>query len=257
MSRLLPWLFLGLVLSVRADPLELEIVSLQHRLARDLLPIILPMMAPGGTATGTSNQLVLRSTQENLAELRKIIQTLDTRLQQLRISVTLNASAVAADTPDETIRTHTHGDRVGSHFVISMEGQRAFLVTGQEIPQPQFPMRGNATPRVGDPQNVGRNQSVGGIEYHETTSGIYVTPHLQGEQVTIDIAPRYAQSQEGGNGIIDTNRAETTVTGRLGRWIPVGGSQVSYGEQGSEMLARTGQQGDNSVALWVKVDVQP
>lgn len=277
---------LSLVLMVaaaaaNADPMVLEVIELQHRLVRDVLPIIQPMLTEGGTATGTSSRLIVRSTRENLAEIREILSAIDTRIRQLRMTVTQDLSAVAqADTevlsghvhsgdfatgvPDQrpidgasvgvdthrgsvtnrTQRTRAQEDSANTHFVVGMDGEPAFIETGQLIPQPYEP-------------GYGYGGTVTGREYHSVSSGVYVTPRVQGDRVTLSIAPFLERADPYGSGAVDVNRAETTVTGRLGEWISLGGASITSGGNDAELLARTRRQGDNSYSLWIKVEEQP
>lgn len=267
-----------------AERMVLEVIPLEHRLVRDVLPVIQPVLAPGATATGTSNQLILRTTPENLAELREVLAALDTRIRQLRISVTQDAAVVAqaredalsghlhtgdfaAGVPDRgpagsaalgvetprgevtyrTTRTDSRQDTGNLHFVLAMEGQPAFIATGQQVPLPY--VQSTLTPL-----GVG---VAGGIEYRDVSSGFYVTPRVQGERVILDVSPRLEHADPHGSGAIDTRSAETTVSGRLGEWIALAGANLTTGAADAELLARTRRQGDNSYSVWVRVDEQP
>jgi hypothetical protein len=95
-----------------------------------------------------------------------------------------------------------------------------------------------------------------GIDYQGVSSGVYVTPRLQGDRVTLDIEPRLERPDPYGSGAIETHAAATTVSGRLGEWIALGGAHTVSGGSDSELLARTRRQGDNSYSVWVKVEEQ-
>lgn len=246
----------GFAAAAGAERMVLEVIPLQHRLVRDVLPIIQPVLAPGATATGTSNQLILRTTPENLAELREVLAALDTRIRQLRISVTQDAAVVAqaredalsghlhagdfaagvpdpgpqggaalgAETPQGTVtyrttRTDTQEDSGNLHFVLAMEGQPAFIATGQQVPLPY--LQSTLTP-------LGTGV-VSGIEYRDVSSGFYVTPRVQGERVILDISPRLERPDPHGSGTIEAQEVETTVSGRLGEWIALAGANVTAG----------------------------
>ena len=85
MKRCLPTLILLVAASAaNAERMVLEVIELQHRLVRDVLPILQPVLAPGGTATGTSNQLIVRSSPENLAEIHAVLHAIDTRIKQYK-----------------------------------------------------------------------------------------------------------------------------------------------------------------------------
>ncbi len=280
-------LMLGLLViatAASAERMVLEVIELQHRLVRDVLPILQPVLAPGSTATGTSNQLIIRSTPENLAAIREVILALDTRIRQLRITVTQDVSAVVqaqtdalaghlhtgdftVGVPDQgprsgagvevdaaqgsvsyrTNHTRSQGDSATTHFVLGMDGQPAFIVTGQQIPQPYAAATGSP---YGD-------AVTSGIDYKQVASGVYVTPRLQGDRVVLDVAPQLERIDAAGSGAISTDAARTTVSGRLGEWIPLGGANVTRGGDDSELLARTRRHSDNSYSAWIKVEIAP
>lgn len=270
--------------AVLAAELILEVIALRHRLVRDMIPILQPLLAEGGTLTGTSNQLIVRTTRENLAEIREVVSNIDTRVKQFKITVTQDLNAVAtlnrdavsghieagdvgASVPDlgspggavlgvegnhggvtvHSTRTRSQDDSSNLHFVVGLEGQPAFIETGQDIPYPYS----NTTIT---PYGVTSNS---GIDYQNVSSGFYVTPRVQGDHVVLEVAPRLERVDPYGSGAIDSRATNTTVSGRLGEWIPLGGASTANGGVDSELLARTRRQGDNSYTVWIKVDEQP
>ena len=60
---------LALAFAAQAQQQVLEVLTLGYRQADDLIPLLRPLLAPGGTLTGTSNRLIVRTTPANLAEL--------------------------------------------------------------------------------------------------------------------------------------------------------------------------------------------
>lgn len=269
--------------AVHAQQMTLEVITLQHRLVRDVLPVVAPLVAPGGTITGTDNQLILRTTPENLAEIQQVLAALDTRLKQLRITVAQDrfASSMAEDealsghvrsgdfaagvadpgAPGganlsyrgadgnvhyRTSSTQAEDDSRNTHFVLTMEGQPAFIATGQDVPYVYH----NATVAP-----FGAVVSEG-IAYQNVSSGVYVTPRVLGETVTLEIAPRLERLDPNASGAIQTQSATTIVSGRLGEWIRVGGASESLAGGDAGLLARTRRQNDSSYSVWVKVEKQ-
>ncbi|MSR13024.1 MAG: hypothetical protein EXR86_00340 [Gammaproteobacteria bacterium] len=265
-----------------AAELMLEVIDLQHRLVRDMIPLLQPLLAPGGTLTGTSNQLIVRSTRENLAEIKDVVASVDTRVKQLKITVTQDLSAVQDFAHDglsgelaagdfgvsvpstepgnitlgidweqggaryHTTRTRSQEDSNTVHFVTTIEGQPAYIATGQVLPYSYE----NAT---ATPYGV---QVDRGVTYAQASSGVYVTPQVQGDRVILDVAPQLERVDPHGSGAIGTYATTTTVSGRLGEWIALSGATSGAGGSTSELLARTRRQGDNSYTVWVKVEEQ-
>ena len=98
------------------DGMVMEIVPLRHRLVDDLVPTLRALLAPGGTVTGLQDQLVIRTTPENLAELKRVLGALDTKLRTLRITVRQDVEAHSRLREDEFSARVRAGDaaaRVG------------------------------------------------------------------------------------------------------------------------------------------------
>ncbi|MBI2799057.1 MAG: hypothetical protein HYX63_02035 [Gammaproteobacteria bacterium] len=269
--------------SAWAERMSVEVIPLEHRLVRDVIPMLQPMLDPAGTLTGTASQLIVRTTRENLEQLKAVIAAIDTKIKQLKVSVTQDLNTVmqarqdalsgrlhgddfTANVPDrgpagagdvtletpaggvryQTTSTNTRENSNQVHFVVTMEGQPAFVETGEDLPSPYH----NETVT---PYGVGVSD---GVDYQSIRSGIYVTPRLQGDRVVLDVAPQLERADPS-SGAIESHRAATTVRGRLGEWLPLGGSNLSGGDASTELLARTRRQGDNSYSVWVKVEEQP
>ena len=56
-----------------AGDMLLEVIPLQNRMVDDVIPIIRRLVAPGGTITGENNQLIVKTTSSNLAEITHCI----------------------------------------------------------------------------------------------------------------------------------------------------------------------------------------
>ncbi len=273
-------------LLAHADLLVMEIVPLKHRLANDLLPTLRALVAEGGTVTGLNNQLVIRTTPANLADLKQVLASLDVRQQQLRITVRQNvqgASQAAADqlaarlrvgggaasagmggpgdapgaairyqgenagVSVESYRTHGEDDRASTHFIMAIEGTPAYITTGQSLPLPQ-------SSALLTPYGANVQES---LTYRNVGSGVYVTPRLAGDEVTLEISPYSEQLSRGGGGMIAEHSVNTVVRGRLGEWLALGGAtSASHDSSGSE-LTRTQNSDSNAYDVWVKVEVAP
>lgn len=270
-----------------ADPtldMTTEVVTLQHRLAEDLIPMLRELVAPGGTVTGMAERLVLRTTPANLAELKGVLASFDTRARQVRITVSQGLSAAAArqqqglaahyadgslaaqvgtvtPAPGATVgigggnarvtvqayATQGADDRVASHFVTTLEGSPAWIDTGADVPLP-------SQSAVLTPWGASLQQS---LEYRHVGTGFYVTPRVQGDQVQLEISPYAEQAASRGGGEIAVHGLSTFASGPLGSWIPLGGAQQSYATTGAAPLASTRRHDTRGYDVWVKVDIVP
>lgn len=273
----------GLVLALLAprlpaaddDGRTLEIIDLEHRLYDELQPVLAPLLAPGGTLTGSGSRLIVRTTPGNLAEIRQALAALDTRAQRLRISVStvriddsaFDAYALGARAGDQrgsvsigappggpadgvsarVARTHGRDEGSNLHSVLTIDGRTAFVATGEARPQPSY--SGQWGPYGGIVQ--------GGVDYVGTHSGFDVTPRLRGDEVLLEISARREDFARDGSGTIALGGIETTLSGRLGEWIPLGGTaQATAGDQ-REIVAHTRRRDNAHEGYWIRVDRVP
>lgn len=270
----------------QADLLVMEIVPLKHRLANELLPTLRELVVEGGTITGLNNQLIIRTTPANLADLKRVLAGLDVRQQQLRITVRQNVASDSQQAADqlaahirlgdagvsagregpraapgaaiqlegdsagasvESYRTHGQDDRASTHFVTAIEGTPAFIATGQAVPLPQ-------TSALLTPYGANVQQS---LDYRNVGSGVYVTPRLAGTEVTLEISPYSQQLDRRGNGMVDERSVNTVVRGQLGQWLPLGGASGASHDARNSELTRTDSHDTSAYDVWVKVEVAP
>ena len=70
---------------------SLEVIELKHRTAQEIIPVLQPLLAPGGSLTGQDYTLFVRTTSTNLAELKRVVAQLDRAPRQLLVSVRTSA----------------------------------------------------------------------------------------------------------------------------------------------------------------------
>src|SRR5260370_38182691 len=74
----------------------LEIIPLRHRTVDQVLPVLQPLVEPGGALTGQSGQLIVRTSPANLAEIKRALEAIDRPLRRLQISVRFDDALEAA-----------------------------------------------------------------------------------------------------------------------------------------------------------------
>lgn len=280
--HLLPALLLIAGTLRAAEPMLLEIIPLRHRLVADILPVLQPLLADGGTVTGANGQIIVRSTPGNIADLRAVLATIDSPYRRLLITVRQDSAArfdssgqalsgafdagdargtfaaspgsdadavVAGGDSGATVRYRTYGtesydDRRNEHRVQTLEGQPAFIRTGQSVPY------GSESVIVSGAGAVVTR----GIEYRDVDAGVYVVPYVNGDRVTLRISPRLDRLAAGGGGTIETQAVDTTIAGSLGQWLPLAGASQDEHADDAGMLASTRRAGAQSRGIWVRVE---
>ncbi|MGD9952910.1 MAG: secretin N-terminal domain-containing protein [Burkholderiales bacterium] len=196
---------------------SLEIIDLRHTTAERVIPTLRPLLEPGGVLTGQRSQLIVRTSPQNLAELRRALAALDRPARRLAISVRFERA-------DEHARSRIEADaRVSdrdSRFEIRAREARG--ATAGRVDQrlqvlegsPAFIAEGTSRPL----------QLRDGVLVQDVATGFEVIPRLAGDWVTLEIAPQRAAP--GPAGAVGSTRGATTVRARLGEWVEIGGIET-------------------------------
>src|SRR5210317_1188585 len=72
-----------------AQNLDLDVINLKHRTADEIIPIVQPFLIPEAAITARGYKLIIKSTPENLKQVKKIIAEVDAGLRQLTITVSI------------------------------------------------------------------------------------------------------------------------------------------------------------------------
>jgi len=90
--------------------------------------------------------------------------------------------------------------------------------------------------------------------YRDLGQGFYAEPHLAGDRVTLEISPQNDTPGSYGPGSANIQRLSTTVSGRLGEWIALGGlGQESSGRERANSTLSTQDVRDNRT-VWLLVE---
>jgi hypothetical protein len=250
MKRLI--ILIGLLLVTSAQGSELEIIDLKHRSAEELIPVIRPLLDKDEMVSGMNYQLILRASPRNIAQIRRLLEGIDTLPRRLKITVmqnvdsetvarltevsgsvglgrgarlTLPGSGAAGqdNVSARIISTRSLEDDKKTQQLQVLEGNRALVKSGQTVPvrQPQVV------------QNAWGTQVINTTQYRDVDSGFYVLPRINGDIVTLQISAQNdslpPNQNTGDYPVTRTQQTTSTVSGRLGEWINVGG----MGQQGS------------------------
>jgi type II secretory pathway component GspD/PulD (secretin) len=269
------FLVLLFLFAVIASAQQLEVIELRYRLVEDVLPVVQPLVEPGGVITGSDHMLFVRTSPSNLEQIRQAVAALDRKPRQLTVSVgqgtvtRLDAADVrgAASFGSDEVRVGVNappgsetGVAVGARAVSqranlhnvstvqTMEDSETWIGAGQSVPITTT----EVVPGRRGPVEV---SSTG---YREVSTGFFATVRVSGEYVTLEITPQQ-QRLHGSPGapVIATAGSSSTVHGRLGEWIPLGGVSESSNEASVGLLAAGGHRETSQYTTWVKVEEVP
>lgn len=93
LNQIKKWATFSLLLWLPTVYAETEIFTLQHRMPQELLPILTPFLDKEGVMKSFNNQLIIQTSAENLASLKKLVQDLDKPAKKLMLSVSQSKEA--------------------------------------------------------------------------------------------------------------------------------------------------------------------
>ena len=264
-----------------AESMKIEMIPMKNRMVEDVIPIVKPLIIKGGTVTGMNNQLILKTTPSNIKLIKSILEQIDNAPRKLLISVkrnnnnefnkkeggfsikydSKNIQIESVDTGEKGIivqNKNSKGDFIRyrkSHeesqeqegnifYVNTLEGNPAFINTGQLIP-----VRNQTNVTTSGTTVVQEN-----IGYHNINSGFYVTPKLQADNVVLTISPKFTELNKNEKNVINVQNVSTTVHGRLGKWISIGGVNQSSNNSNKRNLINREQYNSEKSNIFVKVE---
>lgn len=242
-------LLMAVCVSVAAARPAMEVLPLENRSAEEVLPALQELLEPGATLTGSGNQLFLRASPRNRDEIKRALKALDTATRRLAIYVSQDRDGRGNDSgAGQAWGTRSARAERGNQMVQTVDGGQAFIQVGRSLP---VPLRQIV---VGPGGAVASETTV----YRDLGQGFYAQPKVKGQRVTVEITqqaesanPRY------GHGGSDYQRLSTTVSGKLGEWMQLGGTGASAApasdRRGNGFSVSTAEVKDNR-SLWLKVE---
>ena len=261
---------------------SMEIIPLKHRTMEQVLPVLQSLLEPGDSLSGMNDQLILRASPTTRAQVKQALAAIDTPVRSLLIHVTQNrddamsrsgaqaygkietgttrviqppagsaqgGARIEIRSGDSVIgaqagSTQQAGSTRAQQSVRVVEGGRAFINVGQSVP---LPMRQVV-------QGPGGTMVTETTAYRDIGQGFYAEPRLSGERVTLEISPQYDTPGHQVYGSVNTQRVSTTVSGRLGEWIEIGGANQQFSSQKSGNLSTGSREGYDNRSVWLMVE---
>jgi type II secretory pathway component GspD/PulD (secretin) len=265
-----------------------EVIPLKYRQADQVIPVLQPLLGREASISNFQNQLVIRATSAELAQVKRVLAGIDTPPRRLLITVRQDADVsgsrreaevsgsignnnarvtvpgsssreggnVVLRDGDDRLRarvvdsSQAGGERT-AHTVQVLEGYSAFIRAGESQP-----VRNRQVVRtMVNGQWVDR--VVETTDYREATTGFNVRPRLQGEMVTLDIDPQRETFDEQRRGTVNVQRVSTTVSGRLGEWMDLGGISEERSNDSGGILSTRSVRSSDRRGVQVKVELLP
>lgn len=220
-----------------------EVVNLNNRTSADLLPVAQNFIGKDGTVSAYGNQLIVNAEPARIEGLRALIGQLDTPAKRLLITVDTNENNQqnSGDSQTHVISYGTASRDGGVQQIQASEGVPALIQVGQSVP---------LTTTQQDSYGRLQNQT----QYRNVTQGFYVTASVTGETVHLAISTNRDRMSQERPDVVNVQSTDTTVSGRLGEWIPLAGINRETQADKSSTTRSYSTQGRDDLTLRVKVD---
>jgi len=254
---------------------ELQLIELRYRLAEDIVPVVQPLLEPGGVLTGADRVLFVNTSPANFEQIRHAVQMLDRRPRQLIVTVgqgtvtrdegadlrgtatvgsgdvQVGVNAPPRDDPGVAVAVRSESQRADLHNTSSirtLEGAETYIAVGQLVPL-------TTTQLV---PGAGRPREYTSTEYHEVSTGFYATVRLHGDTVTLEVSPRQQRLRgPAGAPVVETSGLVSKVSGPLGEWIPLGAVQEAGSGDTVGLLVWGRRTAESQYSAWIRVDEVP
>jgi len=219
------------------------VVNLNNRTSADLLPVAQNFIGKDGTVSAYGNQLIVNAEPARIEGLRALLGQLDTPAKRLLITVDTNENNQqnSGDSQTRIISYGTASRDGGVQQIQASEGVPALIQDGQSVP---------LTTTQQDSYGRLQNQT----QYRNVTQGFYVTASVTGDTVHLAISTNRDRMSQERPDVVNVQSTDTTVSGRLGEWIPLAGINRETQADKSSTTRSYSTQGRDDLTLRVKVD---
>lgn len=248
MKRLVGALYLFLVLMFIFAELaiaeqQVEIFPLQHRTAEAVRKQVEPLLLEGERISVAESHLILIASQQTAEAVSALLRLIDREQSQYLVqvrwvdSVTRNSGVLSYDSRSGQSTVSATGRVLGTsqkqtgQMLAVIEGESAFIVTGQDIPY-------SANWAVWSGRySQGFTRS---LSFQKVRSGFSITVNRAGEDILrAVITPQLMEAEPGtilNPGILTLDRLATTIQLKPGSWIDLAGF-LPESQTGTQILA--------------------
>ncbi len=282
MKRLFISILILLWASTALAQLVMDVLPVNHSRAEALVPAINGILEGQGNVVVIQNKLVVRATPQKMAQIKSLLKQIDTPLQNLRITVkqgfrqdierqdkSLSADVTVANSgrihvgsnreasDGVSVTARSGNSSLGGHFrhnnsaerdlvsqqILTLEGHPAIIHMTKSIPTRIIRKGQNAQGKYQEEVTVFRDASI----------GFSVVPRLvgKGEEVILEISPEHSRFR---GSRVETFGAHTTVRGKLGEWIEIGGIEQTESSVNRGILADSKIDSRQNRTIFLKVE---
>jgi hypothetical protein len=242
---------------------ETEVIPVKHRLATELIPVVQTLVGEKGTVTACDQNLIIRATSQDLDAIKKVLSQLDKENQTLRIMVRqsvrcgeVGSQRVFASDGDAAGNSRSDILREGGAYRLGnlersitqslqvLDGESALVTVGKEIP---FTRELALV--------AGRHTGIAQkIDLRKVTTGFWIRPRLQGEEILLEITTHMALLEPFSEGVKEVQKLTTSARVPLGEWYNLSNHLKNGDEISRAILLWRAGQGSEEHDVWVKIE---
>ncbi len=252
----------------QGESMLLETIKLEHKPAGDILPLVEPLLPENTVIQGEGYKIILKTTAGNLPQIKQLIADLDTPLQQLQISVSLDPRALQKGTTTPASPSAVSNQKSADESASSgSETTQIYNTTGQQaaggiqvikvLPDRWTMIRtGEAVPVIQRTRNPDGTITKS-VQYQQINQGLRIRPQLSGENISLTIQPFYEAASQTGAGQQLYYKPEKQTKTRLGNWIGIDTTTGSYVQMENTHAQQNQYPTKTASLIYLRVDVAP
>ncbi len=269
--------------ALAASDMVTEVITAGYRPVDEIVRILKPMVPRPGSISGAYGKIIVRTTPENMREIKQLLATLDRAPVNLLISVRYSINeevrrdlyeafgeasrgnvgisagrdagssgglVISRQDGDQQAgvridQTQSGGRDAGTQRVRVLEGKEAFIQSGQSVP-------------VTDERVVVSGTGVTTVQtrtsFRNVDSGFTVRARLSNDgRVSVEIFPRRNRLASGSSAI-DVREASTVVSSPLGRWMEIARIGATSSERSRGIGTSSSTTTSSDYATYLKVE---
>jgi len=240
------------------------IIPIYNADAESILPALQQQLLEDESISVYQQQIIINASANSTANIKQLINVLDAAGKQLIINIKNNATNnsnqqginVNNQQHNPSTRIIKNGKlNTETHISIQQNNGNRFNQAQQGIRategEPSFIHTGSARIITSPSNNNGQAYQQ---QWHQAQTGFYATTWVNGDGVSIRISQ---QDQKWNNASIDTQSLNTSVTGKLGEWIPIANLHQHQNTHSRSITGKQGNTESSDTQLMIKVELAP
>ena len=234
---------------VSADQTIIEVIQLKHRTTDEIIPLIDPFLVKQSALSGMQGKLIIRTTPENLLEIKQLLNEIDNAPRRLIITVKQDVNSVTAK---NLLKLSGNISKKGTQVKIAGRTSKRGLVSKNSFGKNNLNMQVHNNQQLEQDNNTQQIQVLDGghalihigeslpiplrniihtpqgthviesTQFRDATVGFTVIPSVRGNNVTLKVIPQRNRADHKLPGAINVQQINASVSGRLGEWMNLG-----------------------------------